>query len=125
MVANKNLGLGSNFDRPPPGQTDYDHLTGEDQNGFEISVTNTYNAGIEIVRGIAQGWNCTFEQGIPASNYIGDIFGSLGGKPDFGPGSITDGKPRDSSAKAARLHRPWTKNMRRRGRSGRYNAKNL
>lgn len=36
-------------------------------------------------------WNCTFKAGVKASNYIGDVFGSLGGEPDFGPGSITDG----------------------------------
>ena len=26
-----------------------------------------------------------YKQGIKATNYIGDIFGSLGGVPDFGP----------------------------------------
>lgn len=36
-------------------------------------------------------WNCTFKDGVKASNYIGDVFGSLGGEPDFGPGSITGG----------------------------------
>ena len=97
--------VGSDFDRPPPGQTDYDHLIFEDQNGFEIAVSNTYNAGIEVVRGIISGWSCTFRKGIKPTNYIGDIFGSLGGHPDFGLGSITDGKrvrPEDHSSHAQR-----------------------
>lgn len=44
-----------------------------------------------IIRGILNGWGCVFEQGIPTDNYIGDIFGSLGGTPDFGLGSQTGG----------------------------------
>ncbi|KAK6446073.1 hypothetical protein ACSS6W_005169 [Trichoderma asperelloides] len=83
---------GSNFDRPPPSLSDWEHLTRTDQNGFHIAISNLYNAGIEIVRGILDSWNCTFEKGIPAANYIGDIFGSLGGHPDFGFGSITGGR---------------------------------
>lgn len=46
---------------------------------------------MEIVKGVLDEWNCTFKDGVKASNYIGDVFGSLGGEPDFGPGSITDG----------------------------------
>ncbi|KAK5992980.1 Purine nucleoside permease [Cladobotryum mycophilum] len=83
---------GSNFDRPPPERSDWQHLTDTDQNGFHIAIDNIYNAGIEIVKGILVDWNCTYKRGIAASNYIGDIFGSLGGHPDFGFGSITDGK---------------------------------
>lgn len=44
------------------------------------------------MKGVLDGWNCTFKAGVKASNYIGDVFGSLGGEPDFGPGSITDGQ---------------------------------
>jgi purine nucleoside permease len=83
---------GSNFDRPPPGLTDLEHLTRTDQNGFTISIDNLFNAGLPIVRGILDKWDCTYKQGIPAENYIGDIFGSLGGDPDFGLGSITGGE---------------------------------
>lgn len=82
---------GSDFDRPPPGISAYDHLLIEDQNGFEIAIENIYNAGVEIVKGVLGEWNCTFKDGVEASNYIGDVFGSLGGEPDFGPGSFTDG----------------------------------
>ena len=52
---------------------------------------------MKVVEGILQGWNTTFEQGVPAQNYIGDVFGSLGGTPSFGPGSIFN----DSGAPAA------------------------
>lgn len=38
-------------------------------------------------------WESTFAKGIPATNYIGDIFGSLGGVPDFGPGSAFNDDP--------------------------------
>lgn len=82
---------GSDFDRPPPGVTAYEHLLINDQNGFEIAVENIYYAGVEIVKGVLGEWNCTFKDGVKPSNYIGDVFGSLGGEPDFGPGSITQG----------------------------------
>lgn len=82
---------GSDFDRPPPGVTAFDNLVTADQNGFEIAIENIYNAGVEIVKGILKNWDCTFKKGVTPANYIGDIFGSLGGEPDFGPGSLTDG----------------------------------
>ncbi|KKY32479.1 putative purine nucleoside permease [Diaporthe ampelina] len=84
---------GSDFDRPPPGVTAYEHLLINDQNGFEIAVENIYYAGVEIAKGVLGEWNCTFKDGVKPSNYIGDVFGSLGGEPDFGPGSITQGLP--------------------------------
>ncbi|KAL7939242.1 purine nucleoside permease domain-containing protein [Trichoderma chlorosporum] len=83
---------GSNFDRPPPSRSDWEHLTHTDQNGFDIAIANLYAAGIQVVRGILADWNCTFARGVPPANYIGDIFGSLGGRPDFGFGSITGGR---------------------------------
>ncbi|KID77622.1 Purine nucleoside permease, partial [Metarhizium brunneum ARSEF 3297] len=83
---------GSNFDRPPPGLSDWEHLRRTDQNGFMIAIENLFNVGIGIVRGIVSDWNCTYQRGIEPTNYIGDIFGSLGEEPDFGFGSITEGK---------------------------------
>lgn len=83
---------GANFDRPPPSRTDWEHLTHTNQNGFRIAIANLYAAGIQVVRGILADWDCTFARGVPPTNYIGDIFGSLGGHPDFGFGSITGGK---------------------------------
>ncbi|MCJ1263461.1 hypothetical protein MMC22_003331 [Lobaria immixta] len=54
--------------------------------GFDLAVKNIYLAGIKVIEGILHGWNSTFSNGIKAPNYIGDIFNSLGGTPDFGPG---------------------------------------
>ncbi|KAK0712859.1 purine nucleoside permease-domain-containing protein [Lasiosphaeria miniovina] len=76
----------SDFDRPPPGITAYNHLFAVDQNGFPLIIRNLFAIVIEIVNGIVGQWNDTFAFGINATNYIGDIFGSLGGTPDFGPG---------------------------------------
>lgn len=84
--------VGSNFDRPPPGVSDWEHLALSDQNGFEIAIDNAFYAGMAIIRGILYGWDCAFEEGIRADNYVGDIFGSLGGDPDYGLGSKTGGE---------------------------------
>ncbi|KAK4182988.1 purine nucleoside permease [Podospora australis] len=83
---------GSNFDRPPPGVTAYEHLLVLQQNGFEVAIKNIYMAGIEIVRGIHAEWRSVFLKGVKPTNYVGDIWGTLGGHPDFGPGSRTNGK---------------------------------
>ncbi|KAF5023727.1 hypothetical protein F66182_4201 [Fusarium sp. NRRL 66182] len=82
----------SNFDRPPPGRTDLEHLFNTQQNGFSIAIDNIFNAGVEIVKGIVQDWDSTFKHGIETDNYVGDIFGSLGSEPDFGFGSLTRGE---------------------------------
>lgn len=70
----------------------FDNLRVIDQNGFLIAIDNIYLAGVEIVKGVLKNWDCTFKTGIKPSNYIGDIFGSLPGTPDFGPGSLTEEK---------------------------------
>lgn len=82
------LGTGSNFDRPPPGVAAAAHLLVNDQNGFGIAVANQYLAGVEVVRGLLADWDELWRDGIPATGYFGDILGSLGGTPDFGPGSV-------------------------------------
>ncbi len=84
---------GSDFDRQPPGITAFQNLRLVNQNGFPIAIANIYSAGIEIVKGVLKDWDCTFRDGVKPTNYIGDIFGSLGGNPDYGLGSITGGKP--------------------------------
>lgn len=77
----------SDFDRPYPGASaTYNLLHSSDQGGFEIALENIYRAGIQVVRGVVNGWNRTFAAGVKPHNYIGDIFGTLGGEPDFGPG---------------------------------------
>jgi hypothetical protein len=83
---------GSNFDRPPPGVSAYEHLAVLHQNGFHIAIQNLFNAGAEIIKGIMREVGLHFREGIKPSNYIVDVFGSLGGQPDFGPGSLTGGK---------------------------------
>lgn len=78
---------GSDFERGYEGQSALDNLLYAEQGAFEPAVQNLYNAGVQVVQGILRGWNTTFAAGVKPSNYIGDIFGTLGGKPDFGPGS--------------------------------------
>ncbi|KAM7221979.1 putative purine nucleoside protein [Rhypophila decipiens] len=77
---------GSNFDRPPTNMSLLEHVTKGGQNGFDISIQNMYKAGIEIVKGIVRNWDCAYKKGITPTNYIGDIWGSLGRTPNFGPG---------------------------------------
>ncbi|KKF96031.1 hypothetical protein CFO_g1620 [Ceratocystis platani] len=87
------------------GITAYEHLLTLDQNGFSIAINNLYNAGIRIVQGIVKNWNCTYEKGLSPTNYIGDIWGSLGGQPSFGPGSITGGYPIKAGGQTGNLMR--------------------
>ncbi|KAJ6119169.1 hypothetical protein N7523_003449 [Penicillium sp. IBT 18751x] len=76
----------SDFDRPYPGQAATENLLYANAGGFEPALENIYRAGIEVVGGILKGWHSTFAAGVKPRNYIGDIFGTLGGEPDFGPG---------------------------------------
>lgn len=75
----------ADFDRPPPDITPYQLLFYTDQGGFLPSLENLALVGVPIVQGIVNEWAQAFESGIKATNYIGDIFGTLGGRPDFGP----------------------------------------
>ena len=78
------LRTASDFDRQYDGETADANLFTV-QGGFEPAINNIYLAGIKVVQGILQGWDSRFSNGIKAPNYIGDIFNSLGGTPDFGP----------------------------------------
>lgn len=82
----------SDFDRPYPGASVEYNLLYSNQGGFSIAVDNIYLAGTEVIKGVLDGWDTTFAGGVNATNYIGDIFGSLGGEPDFGPGSKFGGE---------------------------------
>lgn len=77
----------SDFDRPYPGQSAEANLF-EFSPGFAISITNLPAAGVPVVKGIVAQWHTRFKAGIKPRNYVGDIWGSLGGVPDYGPGSI-------------------------------------
>ncbi|EXJ93523.1 hypothetical protein A1O1_01915 [Capronia coronata CBS 617.96] len=74
----------SDFDRPPPGISEIQNLLYVNQGGFSPAIRNIYLAGIKVVTGILEGWESTFETGIVPNNYVGDIFATLGGEPDFG-----------------------------------------
>ncbi|KAH9210236.1 purine nucleoside permease-domain-containing protein [Leptodontidium sp. 2 PMI_412] len=80
----------SDFDRPYPGASPEFNLFYSSQGAFEPAVANIYLAGTSVIKGILSGWRKTFEKGVKPKNYIGDIFGTLGGKPDFGPGTVFD-----------------------------------
>lgn len=82
----------SDFDRPYPGQSVMDNLVNGTV-GYPIALENVWLAGHSIARGIIGAWNQTFKAGIPASNYVGDVWGVLGGTPDFGPGRVNGGEP--------------------------------
>ncbi|KAK8122899.1 purine nucleoside permease [Apiospora sp. TS-2023a] len=82
----------SDFDRPYPGQSVMDNLVNGTV-GYPIAIENVWLAGNSIARGIIGAWKQTFQAGIPASNYVGDVWGALGGTPDFGPGRMSGGEP--------------------------------
>ena len=82
----------SDFDRPFIGESAVSNLF-VDQGGFEPAIQNIYLAGVKVVEGILKGWKHKFKRGVKAPNYIGDILGSLGGKPDFGPGGVFGNNP--------------------------------
>lgn len=77
----------SDFDRPPPDATAYQGLFVEGQSGFDTALVNIYRAGAPFVEDIVANWEKVYKKGIAPSNYVGDILGLLGGKPDFGPKS--------------------------------------
>ena len=80
------LRTGSDFDRPPPGVDPVYHLTQAPQGGFEIALQNIFLAANPFVQDVVNNWEF-YENGIPPSNYLGDMFQSLGnlyGPADFG-----------------------------------------
>jgi purine nucleoside permease len=80
----------SDMDRPYPGQAATANLWWENQGAFLPAVQNIYLAGVKIVEGVVDGWNTTFAGGVNATNYVGNILGSIGGTPDFGPGPMSE-----------------------------------
>ena len=88
---------GSNFDRPYDGQTPQQHLFSSSP-GFLASIKNLHVAGAPVVQGIVSEWDVTFGKGVAPRNYVGDILGTLGGTPDFGPGSVFGGQAANDTA---------------------------
>jgi purine nucleoside permease len=82
----------SDMDRPYPGEAATTNMWWSNQGGYPPALKNLYLAGIKIIEGIVGEWNETFAQGVNATNYVGNILGSTGGTPDFGPGPVTLGQ---------------------------------
>lgn len=78
----------SNFDREPTTDVPPQLPWVMDSGGLVPAVRNLYNTGVKIIEAILAGWSSKFERGIKPDNYVGDIFGSLGGQPDFVPDGI-------------------------------------
>ena len=74
----------SNFDQPPAGELPEIPLH-SGHGGFQLAIENIHRAGLEIVKGILEEWDDRFERGVAPKNYVGDIWGTLGGTPGFGP----------------------------------------
>ena len=117
----------SDFDRPYPGESDLDNLFYDDQGGFEPAIQNIYIAGLPIVKAVLSDWETgwNFSHGFKPGNYIGDIFGSLGGTPDFGPGSITGGNPVNLSTVGITRRSLYSKEMGLNGVETRMNTKGM
>jgi purine nucleoside permease len=75
---------GSNFDRSVDESGRPTITLPTKHVGLEPALENLYWVGAVIVREILHDWKATFGHGIKATNYVGGIFGSLGGTPDFG-----------------------------------------
>lgn len=110
----------SDFDRQYPGEEATTNLFWANQGGFEPSLQNIYLAGVKVVQGILEHWDSTFAKGIKPTNYIGDILGTLGGTPDFGPGSVFGNNPVTGKRDMSSLEQYTRKKvaMRRGGMSG-------
>ncbi|KAK6454162.1 purine nucleoside permease [Scheffersomyces xylosifermentans] len=82
----------SNFSRPPPSMANdtVKFFTDTDKGGIGHSLTNLVNAGFPFIHDVISHWDDVYESGekYKAENYLGDIFGTLGGKPDFGKDSF-------------------------------------
>jgi purine nucleoside permease len=76
----------SDFDRAPPSESEVFHLLYADQEGFLPSIENILIAGSAIVEDVLKNWDSLYENGIEATNYIGDLFNSLNDTitPDIG-----------------------------------------
>ncbi|CAK7897467.1 purine nucleoside permease [[Candida] anglica] len=78
----------SDFARPPPSMANdtLGFFTNSSFGGISASVNNLVNAGLPFVTDVVQHWDKVYKNGTAykAKNYVGDIFGTLGGVPDFG-----------------------------------------
>jgi purine nucleoside permease len=77
-----------NFDREPTTDEPPQLPWVMDSGGLAPATRNLYTTGASIISIIRADWQSRFEQGIKPDNYIGDIFGSLGGNPGFVPEDV-------------------------------------
>lgn len=78
----------SDFTRPPPSMADdtFKFFTDTDFGGISASLENLVLGGMPFVQDVVQNWDSVYKTGekFTPDNYVGDIFGTLGGTPDFG-----------------------------------------
>lgn len=79
---------GSDFDRQAPGMSATDNLFNGQDAGYDAAVKNIYLAGVKVVEDIVDNWDSSYGKGIKATNYVGDIAGTLGVTPPFVPKSF-------------------------------------
>ncbi|KAI1081675.1 purine nucleoside permease [Whalleya microplaca] len=102
----------SDFDRPYPNQTAIENLLAK-TSAYNSAVDNIYLAGHSIATGIIGSWQEKYKKGIPAQNFLGDVWGTLGGKPDFGPGRVSSGSYVDVPGASQIPNRALRRNFRR------------
>lgn len=56
-----------------------------DQGDLKPTAQNLYFLSIKVVQEILDNWNDRFEKGVEDTNYVGDVYGLLGGILDFVP----------------------------------------
>ncbi|KAH8692006.1 purine nucleoside permease-domain-containing protein [Talaromyces proteolyticus] len=84
----------SNFDRPPPQLTAYQSRFFVGEAATEPGLRNSWKTIEAVVDDVLENWETIFETGIKPNTYMGDLFGTLGGKCDFSlpasaaPGSV-------------------------------------
>ncbi|KAG7664049.1 uncharacterized protein J8A68_002427 [[Candida] subhashii] len=76
----------ANFARPPPSMSALDFFFNGTTGGIEASLDNLVIAGTPIIHDILTNWETDYKNGnkYASNNYIGDVYGTLGGTPDFG-----------------------------------------
>lgn len=76
----------SNFVRAPPSlaHTPIEFFTNYPKGGFQHALDNLYFGAFPFVKDVVENWHSYDNDSCKPDNYVGNIFGSLGGKPDFG-----------------------------------------
>ncbi|CAI5760696.1 unnamed protein product [Candida verbasci] len=79
----------SDFSTNPPSMNAVDYFFNRKDGGIQASLDNLVIAGKPIITDIVKNWDKQYKNNkYSADNYVGDIFGTVGGKPDFGKDSF-------------------------------------